>query len=418
MCLMVNYFDVRQKIALALKKSGLRVKSPFKVPLGWVDVAVFKKGYIGIDICIENIESSFKRLLSYPFKNGVVLNLTDKNVDASYDNFIVVNSLKELENLFEKNFKLNVSFDVEIQKDHVEFSKQFNNEMELRSILDSLIFLYICKEVLEEESDKYYFKALKTTVPKLKEFNLVVSSSKGIKPKFHHSFLSLHGLSIAKSALIDRLLQKEEFLKSLAKEFGSKIYIIFTAIQRDSCLIYEHQNFGEKSDLQSLLLQMRNVDLYSLINRIVSYKHSQNSLSIFCYIITYIALYNQAVEILRRLEHSGLASKVPVYSPYGIKLNEIYKVPAEVIDFILKISNADIDEDLVNETVVLSLLLKTRLEEIEMLQNFGIPIDKIRQIKELLKEKDLVDKGNLKDSYENFLKIKLAMICEKILRLS
>ena len=266
--MVVNYFEVRQKIALALKNSGFRVKSPFKLPLGWIDVAAFKKESIGIDVCIANPSSSFKRLLSYPFKHRIIVDLTDKNLDESNaTNFIIFEGLDDLQRYIEETFNSKVDFEIDIPKEYLEFSKYFKNygdDVKLRGVLDALIFMYMSKEILEEKADDYYFKALKSLMPILKEFNLVVSSSKGIKPKFHLAYLSFSGMKIAKSALIDRIMEKEKMLENLISKFGEKnVYIIFTAIQRDMGLRCEDLKHKSDMSFQNLLFRMRSIDTVS-----------------------------------------------------------------------------------------------------------------------------------------------------------
>jgi len=65
--------------------------------------------------------------------------------------------------------------------------------------------------------------------------------------------------------------------------------------------------------------------------------------------------------------------------------------------------------------VILSLLLKIRINEIEILQNIGIPLERIDEIKDMLVEKNLLDENKLKDSFKNFLRVKIAKTCEEIL---
>ncbi|RLI75041.1 hypothetical protein DRO97_04340 [Archaeoglobales archaeon] len=414
--MVVNYFEVRQKIALALKRAGFRVKSPFKLPLGWIDVAAFKKDSIGIDLCISNTSNSFKKLSSYPFKYRIVLDLG--NESEKQKRYVVLANLDELKDFISETFDLDINFDVELPRAHVEFIKNYSKkDVKLGKMLNALIFMYASKEVLEEKMDEYY-KDLKALTPLMKMLNLVVSSSKEtVRPRTHFMYLSLTGSRIAKSALIEKIMTKEQFFNELIKKYGKeKIYIVFSAIQRDLSLkLDDVRSLEIKNTYQNFLLKMRNVDIEPIINKIVSHKYAQTSLSIFCYILTYTTLYDTAIKTMEELETLGLACKVPVYSPYGIQTGYEYRIPAEVVDYILKITNAEIDEDLINEIVILSLLLKIRINEIEILQNIGIPLERIDEIKDMLVEKNLLDENKLKDSFKNFLRVKIAKTCEEIL---
>ena len=415
--MVINYFEVRQRIALALKNAGFRVKSPFKLPLGWIDVAAFKKDSIGIDLCISNQSNSLKKLSSFPFKYRVILDFGGES-NRKQKECVVSANIDELKDFISETFGLSVDFDIQYPKEHVEFVKNYSKEGDkLEKLLNALIFMYVSKEVLEERMDEYYAD-LKSLTPLMKMLNLVVSSTKKkVKPRTHFMYLSLAGLKIAKSALVEKIIEKEQFFNELIEKYGiNEVYIIFSAIQRDLGLKLDDVKSMEiGGTYQDFLLKMRAIEMEPIVNKIIRHKYAQTSLSIFCYILTHTILYNTAVKIMEELEAAGLACKVPIYSPYGIQTGYEYRIPLEVADYMLKITNAEIDEELVNEIVVLSLLLKIRLSEIEILQNIGIPIEKIDEVKNLLVERNLLDESGLKDSFRNFLRVKIAKACESIL---
>ncbi|MEM0203685.1 MAG: hypothetical protein QXO16_07435 [Archaeoglobaceae archaeon] len=343
-------FLLREEIAKKLKKR-FRVVSPFKVGIGWVDIAILGRESVGIDFC-ESYESSVERLNSFPFHEK-----------------IIVGDCEDCENLDEfcKNF------DIEIP----EFVP-FESSLSLKKLEDSIASLYIAKEVLDDGS----YEDLK-----ILGFASSYSREK-IEPKFFVT-LTRDGFSIAKKIIYSRLLAKEKELRKLASPLN---YLI--ALGVSNSLSLKPENIESANDLKSLLFICKKVPLGAFITS------SQNPKVAFCEFLSKAVLNEKAVALAEKLRGFGLAVKHELYSPSGEFIWEEYRFAREAIEFLIKSSFYHIEDEILNDFTSLVSAIQKRAEVIE-----GESLRKAKEIGLLRNEK----------SFEDFARIRIAMLVEKAL---
>uniref|UniRef100_A0A7J3M122 Uncharacterized protein n=1 Tax=Archaeoglobus fulgidus TaxID=2234 RepID=A0A7J3M122_ARCFL len=343
-------FLLREEIAKKLKKR-FRVISPFKVGIGWVDIAILGKELVGIDFC-ESYESSVERLNSFPFHEK-----------------IIVGNCEDCERLDE----FCKSFDIETP----EFVP-FESSLSLKRLEDRIASLYIAKEVLDDGSYE-----------DLKILGFASSYSRHkIEPKFFVT-LTRDGFSIAKKIIYSRLLAKEKELRKLANPLN---YLI--ALGVSNSLSLKPENFESANDLKSLLFICKKVPLSAFITS------SQNPKVAFCEFLSKAVLNEKAVALAEKLMGFGLAVKNRLYSPSGEFIWEEYRFAREVIEFLIKSSFYRIEDEILNDFISLVSAIQKRAEVIE-----GESLRRAREIGVLHNEK----------SFEDFARIRVAMLVEKAL---
>ncbi len=307
------FLDLRESLRDALKKEGYRVISPFKVPLGWIDVAVTRRKSIGIDFYEGSYESCIERLTSHPFREIYVV--------GECDGCISLDELcKEL--------------GVKIELTHEELE---NPTAYVKAIEDSLAYLYITGEVYE---DDVTYRPLQLTMSDLKMLGFATSSSKPkLKPKM---FLSLthEGYRAAKKVIGRRVRRNASKLKKLAK--SGLVYLIALGLS-DSLGVKKIAEEPEDYSLKSLLSFMKS---YPVEEFRIGNVHPKQALSHF---LVNSVLNAEAVGVAKKLNRMGLAFKVKIYSPYGYESGEEYRIAREAVEALLKYSYASVSKEQIGE---------------------------------------------------------------------
>ncbi|MEM4747515.1 MAG: hypothetical protein QXW74_03275 [Archaeoglobaceae archaeon] len=348
-------FAIRDEIARKLKKR-FRVVSPYKVGIGWVDIAILGKESVGIDFC-ENYKSSVERLNSFPFKEKIIIGNCTNCID-----------LQE----FCKSYGINL--------DNFE---TFESTLSIKKLEDQIVFLYIVKEALDDGG----FEDLKTL-----GFATSYSRSK-IEPKFFVS-LTNDGYRIAKKIIYSRILAKERELRRLSNPLN---YLI--ALGVSNSLSIKPEGFPNPCDFKSLLQLYRSLPIN---NFHVTNGHAKVML---CEFLVKSALNKKAVELAERLCEMGLATKFHLYSPNGDFIWEEYKFSREAVEFLIKSSFFSIDESLLEDIVSLLSAIQRR------------PEIKIGESLKKAVELGLLNptKISFSPSLDEFIKVRIAILVEKIL---
>ncbi|MET1124342.1 MAG: hypothetical protein ABWW66_03630 [Archaeoglobaceae archaeon] len=348
------FIRLREKIA---RKFGRRVASPFRVPLGWVDIYADR---VGVDIDIGCTESCFERLSSYPFKDVKVLSVEEAKKLAG-------------------NLEDRVFDDV---------------SMDAKKIADALAFLYIVGEIKESEVS---YEPLRQLLPELKMYGLATSYSLDkLRPVFFAS-LSSEGYRVAKRVVAERLETFEDRLWKLSSPLSSLIALGMTK-QR-----FAETNFSG-GDLQGLLMGMKKTSVPRL-----ELAHPKAMLAEF---LVATALNGEASRLARKLERMGLAFKVKTHSPSGYEIGEEYRIAREAIEFLLKASYADVGRDLLAEFLAAYVPLFYS-DVYPVLRYCG---DKLKECE----RKGLCElRGSrviLKENFEEYARVRLAMVADAIIR--
>lgn len=343
-------FLLREEIAKKLKKR-FRTISPFKVGVGWVDIAILGKESIGIDFC-ENYESSVERLNSFPFHEKIAIGECEN-----------CEGLEE----FCKKFEIEIS----------EFAP-FEASLSLKKLEDSIASLYIAKEELDNGSYE-----------DLKILGFATSYSREkIEPKFFVT-LTRDGFSIAKKIIYSRIFAKEKELRKLSNPLN---YLI--ALGVSNSLSLKQENIEGTSDLKSLLFLCKKIPLSSFIT---SSNHPKVA---FCEFLSKSVLNEKAVELAEKLRKFGLAIKHNLYSPSGEFIWEEYRFAREAIEFLIKSSFYSIENEILNDFFSLVSAIQKRPEVID-----GESLRKANEMGLLRNEK----------SFEEFARIRIAMLVERAL---
>mgnify|MGYP000648557700 CR=1 FL=1 len=384
----MDYLLKRKTLAQALKKAGYRVISPFKVQLGWVDVAILGRRSIGIDFCAGSYESSVERLTSHPFREIYIVG----DCDGCTSEAELIEDLNiELEDVEENSI---------VGRIEMEESK-----LKAKGIEDATAFIYIVGEVYEEEADKYSYKSLKLVLPELKRWGFVSSSTREkIKPKFFAS-LSYEGYRLAEEVIGKRLKIFEKKLRKMAKD--PMMYLIALGLSR-SLKLKELDNELKELDIKSLLEFMKKTPL----NLKAIFSTQLNPKLQFSEFLVNTALNTKAVEVAEKLLRMGLAAKVNLYSPFGYEMGEEYMFAREAIEALLKFSYAEIDRDIIAE--FLSLVYPLYSSDVFPILNMS------REY--LMKAKDMGvcefdgTHFSIKENFENYARVRLAMLIEKAIQ--
>lgn len=363
------FLRLREEIAKSLKSSGIRVVSPYKVGIGWVDLAIPRKR-VGVDILDGSYESCVERLTSHPFRD---VRIIDEN---SLDEFC-------------KEFGVSIKVDEERLDSPTAYVK---------AIEDALAYLYITGEVYEKEID---YRPLNTTLPDLKRFGYAISHS---KPKLNPEMfvcLTHEGYSAAKKVVLRRV---EMFEKRIRKLSGPESYII--ALGMSAGLKVSKAAELNDYDLKSLLSFMRVLNEEKI--KIDTSLHPKVA---FCRFLIDTALNEKAVKLAKTLNRLGLAFKVRDYSPFGHYLGEEYRIAREAVEALLKFSYAEIPENCLKE--FLALTYPINHSDVYSIMSYS---------GEFLRnaEKSGVcrldgSKIILSDRFIDYAKVRLAMLVEKVI---
>lgn len=308
-------FLLREEIAKKLKKR-FRVVSPFKVGIGWIDIAILGKESVGIDFC-ENYESSVERLNSFPFHR--------KTIVGDGEN------CERLEEFCKK-------FDVEIP-----CFVPFESSLSLKKLEDSIASLYIAKESLDNGS----YEDLK-----ILGFASSYSRQK-IEPKFFVTLTS-DGFSIAKKIIYSRIYAKEKELRKFANPLN---YLI--ALGVSNSLSLKPEDIESAEDLKSLLFLCKKMPPNAFITG------SNHPKVAFCEFLSKSVLNKKAVALAEKLREFGLAIEHKLYSPSGEFIWEEYRFAREVIEFLIKSSFYSIENDILSDFISLMSVMQKRPEIIE-----------------------------------------------------
>lgn len=370
------YLDLRNKLADCLRRAGYRAISPFKVPIGWVDIAILRKR-IGIDIFAGSYESCVERLTSYPFREIYVIGDCEGCI-----------SLEE----FCKSFKIEIPSE--------SFEELGNPSMQVKAIEDSLAYLYIAKEIYEKDIS---YSPLKTSITDLKMLGFVTSSS---KPKLNpEMFASLthEGFAAAKKVVLRRIMKNKEELKRLAE--NPRNYIIALGISESLTVRSIHEK-PEDYSLKSLLNFMKKFPLEEM-----GYTNEAHPKTLLCQFIVNSVLNDDAIELVRKLGKMGLAFRLKSYTPYGYEMGEEYRVAREAVEAILKFGYAEIPRELVGEFLATTYPL-THSDIYPILNQAGQHLFKA--------EKEgfcriTGTKITLEEKFAEYARVRLAMVLEKII---
>lgn len=345
-------FLLREEIAKKLKEKKFRVVSPFKVGIGWVDIAILGKESIGIDFCI-NYDSSLERLNCYPFRRK-----------------IVIGDCKGCERLEEfcEHFDIEVPTFVPVE-----------SSLSLKKLEDNIASLYIAREALD---DGIY--------EDLKILGFASSYSRQkIEPKFFVSLTS-DGVSIAKRIIYTRMFAKERELRKLASPLS---YLI--ALGVSSSLSLKPEKIESAEDLKSTLFVCKKIPLSAFITSSIHPKVA------FCEFLSKSVLNEKAINLAEKLREFGLAIKHKLYSPSGEFIWEEYRFAREAIEFLVKSNFYSIDDEILRDFVSLVSAIQKRAELVNG--------ESLRRAKEIGLLKD-------EKSFEDFARVRIAMLVDKVLR--
>ncbi|WP_456467866.1 hypothetical protein [Archaeoglobus sp.] len=308
------YLDLREKLAENLRKAGYRVISPFKVLVGWVDIAILRKR-VGIDLYAGSYESCIERLTSHPFREIYVV--------GDCDGCIPIEEFCE-------------SFNIEIPCES--FEELENPSMHVKAIEDSLAYLYTVGEVYEKNID---YKPLKVAIADLKMLGFSSSFSKPkLKPEMF-ACLTHEGYAAAKKVVGRRVKRNEKKLKKIAED--PKSYIIALGIS-ESLAVRSAFDKPEDYSLKSLLNFMKKFPLEEC-----RFTESAHPKTVLCQFLANSILNEEAVKLAKKLNNMGLAFKLKSYSPYGYEMGEEYRITKEAVEAILKFSYTEIPKDVIGE---------------------------------------------------------------------
>ncbi len=344
-------FLLRDEIAKGLKKK-FRVISPFKVGIGWIDIAILGKESIGIDFC-ENYESSLERLNSFPFQERMMVGNCSECV--------------RVEELCKK-------FGVEIRN-----FEPFESSLSLKKLEDSIASLYIAKEAFDD--GKY---------EELKILGFATSYSRSkIEPKFFVT-LTREGFVIAKKIIYSRILAKEKELRKLVNPLN---YLI--ALGASTSFSIKSENVENAEDLKTMLFVCKKIPLSAFI------ANSTHPKVAFCEFLLNSVLNKRSLLLAKKLRDLGLAIKHKLYSPGGDFIWEEYRIAREAIEFLIKSSFYKIEKEILDDFTSLVSAIQKRAELID-----GESLRKAKDMGLLNDEK----------SFEDFARVRIATLIERALK--
>jgi hypothetical protein len=361
------FLRLREEIARSLKNSGVRVASPYKVGIGWIDLAIPRKR-IGVDILDGSYESCAERLNSHPFRDVKI-----------------VDSVEE----FCEEFGIPVP---ELNDDELDAPSAY-----VKAIEDALAYLYITGEVYEKEID---YRPLNSTLPDLKRFGYTISYS---KPKLNPEMfvcLTHDGYRAAKKVVLRRAVMFEKRLRKLSTPEN---YIIALGMSA-GLKVFKTADL-EDYDLKSLLSFMRGINEEMLM--LDETLHPKTAL---CRFLVDTALNGKAVKLAQTLSKLGLAFRVKRHSPFGHYLGEECRIAREAVEALMKFSYAEIPREYLKEFMALTYPLSH--SDIYPILNYSG--DFLRKA-----EKNGVcriegSKITINQKFVDYAKVRLAILVEKI----
>ena len=344
-------FALREELAKKLKKS-FRVISPYKVEIGWIDLAIFGKESVGIDFCL-NYDSSIERLNSFPFRKRIIIGDCEGCTD-----------LWE----FCKKYEITLN-----EVEH------FESSLKTKRLEDNLAYLYITQEALDDGRFE-----------ELKNFGFATSYSRlKVEPKFFVS-LTNEGYRIAKKIIYSRILAKIKKLEKLANPLN---YLI--ALGLSTSLSLKPEDFSTQKDLKSLLYFYRKIPLN---NFVIRERHPKVMLAEF---LVKSALNEEAVKLAKKLTEMGLATSHYLYSPSGEPIWEEFRFAREVVEYLIKSSFFSIEKEIAEKVRFLLHAIQGRAE-ISQIYEEQIGLAELK-------------KPSLSTEFEEFLRFKIATFVGKVL---
>ncbi len=369
------FLDLRVSLRDALRKKGYRVISPFKVPLGWVDIAVTRRRSVGIEFYEGCYESCIERLTSHPFREMYIV--------GECDGCISLDELcKEL------------GVEVELTEEELD-----NPTAYVKAIEDSLAYLYIMGEVYEDGME---YRPLQLTVSDLKILGFATSSSKPkLKPKM---FLSLthEGYRAAKKVIGRRVKRNAPKLKRMA---NGLTYLIALGLS-ESLSVRKIADRPEDYSLKSLLSFMKS---YPIEEFRVGNAHPKQA---FCHFLVNSVLNAEAIEMARKLNRMGLAFKTKVYSPYGYESGEEYRIAREALEALLKYSYAQISKEQIGEFLA-SVYPFSSTDIYQILSYAAKSLHNAEKAGVCRLEGSKII---LTDKFQDYARVRLAMVAEEVIK--
>ncbi len=399
--------EVKEFVAFVLKKNGFRVIKDFRCPLGWIDVAGFKRGFsVGVEI--GNPKNVARKLLSYPFSLRIVL---CDGCDFESDEVTVTDlrgmcEILGIECDFEAWLESRENSDYELYRKAMELLREkLSDNAVVRRAIDALIYLYMAGEVIEDYSGKVKERVpFVRLFPTLVECGLAIRDTKEfVRPKTFMTSLTREGFRVAKVVLKEKLRKADEILKDFREEI---LFVIVTGLAERRGLVLKDLNIeeievsGGKLDeiYYSILPLFAKLDLYEILKML----RGLDPLVALCRLLSYTVFYGEAKNLFERLFEVCLASKVPVYDYYGEFFGYEYRTSKEVAEFLSKRAYAEIDEKIVlkfRNIIDLAFMNNSKTKDLEVALERGIVRVKGNGI-------EVVDE----ERFEEFVKARMAKI--------
>ncbi len=374
--------EVKEFVAFVLKKNGFRVIKDFRCPLGWIDVAGFKRGFsVGIEI--GNPKNVARKLLSYPFSIRIVL---CEGCSSEFEGVTVTDLRGMCDALgidydppFEVWLESRKNRDYELYRKAMELLKEkLSDDAVARRAMDAIVYLYMAEEVIEDYSGKVSEKIpFVRLFPTLIECGLAIRDTKEfVRPKTFMTSLTREGFRVAKVAVREKLRKVDEILKDFREEI---LFVIVTGLAERKGLVLKDADVEEievsggglDEIYYSVLPVFAKLDVYEILKML----KGLDPLVALCRLLSYTVFYREAKNLFERLFEVSLASKVPVYDYYGEFFGYEYRTSKEVAEFLSKRAYAEIDERTVlkfRNVLDLAFLKTSKTKDLEVALERGI----------------------------------------------
>ena len=397
-------FETEECVASVLKRNGFRVIRYFRCPLGWIDVAGFRRGFsIGVEV--GNPEFVESKLLGYPFNAKVVIGKGES------DKVIVVESLEEFCRRFGFECLEGKKEDGFYDRALEYLERCFGDPVVARRALDGLIFLYMSGEVVEDYSGR-----VRDRIPFVKLFPTLVDAGLATrdtremtKPQTYMTSLTRTGVRLAKLALKRKMEECRDEIERLVGDVGGWVVRIATIGLMDRRgLRLEKRNVDAVSDLSgsfeelfySISPVLSKVPIYELFKLV---RGCDSTVCAFFRVLCYTVLYPRVEELFERLFSIGLASKLPVYDYYGEFFGYEYRTSKEIASYLSKISYVDVEGVEKFESVLRAIALRPS-EDLRIAIEKGI-------VREVRGGYEIVDEGK----FEGFIKARISKVIAEFL---
>ncbi len=390
----IAFLLCRNGLSEYLRERGYRVVSPFRVPVGWVDIAAFKRGEsVGIDFYGGNFESCAERLSSHPFTTGHIVGECEfcEGVIEGYD---VLSGIRRAEEEVEG-----------IRERYDDVS------METKAVEDSIAFLYIAGEIFEDKIEEYDFKPLVTSLPELKKYGFVVTHSRPKIGRRDFVTLSKDGVDVARRIILSRLVKFEDRLERMSE--NPLTYLLSLGITASMSVAESGFYSDERCDgsLKSILMAMNNFSIESYHFPCEYKGFTFNPKFLFAHFLVSTVLNGDALLMAKELSRMGLAYEVKDYTPFGDEVGRRYAVAKEALEVLMKFSYTHVDPELLNE--FLAIVYPTQSSDV-------YPV--IHRCREYFRKAEKVGVCKLRGSkielmhdFEKYAKIRLSIIASKFL---